>query len=139
MDLVREKTAILGVIDGYCNSVIYAEKPRLAGEIWANTPDVSLVHPQGHEFGWDQIKENFYKKRMAQLFTKRSLQLVAKPIINIYGHAAVAEFQWEFTATTREGLPQQRSGRESQVLIKLPDLGWRLVHAHHSVPAAPIS
>jgi hypothetical protein len=27
------------------------------------------------------------------------------------------------------------TGRESQVIAKVPDLGWRLVHVHYSGPA----
>ena len=74
---------------------------------------------------------------MAKRFSTRDLRLTGEPVIHVYGDAAVAEFDWEFTATLREGGVERRtSGRESQVYVRRPGQGLRLVHVHYSGPAA---
>jgi hypothetical protein len=42
--------AIRGLIARYAESVDAADI-QLASTIWANTPDVSFIHPRGHEHG----------------------------------------------------------------------------------------
>jgi hypothetical protein len=50
--------------------------------------------------------------------------------------AALVEFDWEFVAKRADnGELLHTTGRESQVIAKVPDLGWRLVHVHYSGPA----
>ncbi|MCD7984591.1 MAG: nuclear transport factor 2 family protein [Desulfovibrio sp.] len=124
-------------IEMYRNSIIHADKPELAAQVWAVAPETSFIHPRGHERGWDEIRENFYRNTMAKRFSTRDLRLTGEPVIHVYGDAAVAEFDWEFTATLREGGAERRtSGRESQVYVRRPGQGWRLVHVHYSGPAA---
>ena len=56
-------------------------------------------------------------------------------MIQLYGDAAVVEFEWDFVATVRaDGSLRHTTGRESQVYVKRPE-GWRLVHVHYSGPA----
>ncbi|VEB59615.1 membrane protein [Salmonella enterica subsp. enterica] len=84
----------------------------------------SFIHPRGHERGWSQIAENFYGTTMGKTFSKRTLKLDAPPAIHVYGNAAVAEFDWHFTAVRRDnGQTQHTTGRESQVWAKIPNTG----------------
>lgn len=107
----------------------------LAAQVWAATPEVSLIHPRGHEHGWEAVKANFYEKVMGTLFSSRALD-VHDVQVRRYGDAAVAEFYWDFTAVVRaDGSTRRTQGRESQVYVKTPE-GWRLVHVHYSGPAA---
>lgn len=65
---------------------------------------------------------------MGQTFSKRSLTLADDPVIHIFGDAAVAEFHWDFVATVRSnGSEAHTKGRESQVWVRFPENGWRLV------------
>lgn len=34
---------------------------------------------------------------------------------------------------TREGWPETRTGRQSQSLVRVPDIGWQIVSAHVSI------
>lgn len=53
---------------------------------------------------------------MGKTFSKRTLKLDAPPAIHVYGNAAVAEFDWHFTAVRRDnGQTQHTTGRESRV------------------------
>lgn len=131
------KEELLKKIEIYRNSIIHAEDLKIAEQVWAATPEASFTHPRGHESGWQQIKQNFYGKTMADTFSKRELKLTDTPIVHVYGDAAVVEFAWDFTATLRhDGSSRHTTGRESQFFIKQPELGWRLVHVHYSGPAA---
>lgn len=70
-------------------------------------------------------------------FSRRELRLTGEPVIHLYGDAAVAEFDWEFTATRRaDNGERHTSGRESQIYVRRPGRGWRLVHVHYSGPTA---
>ena len=131
------KAEIRHDIDTYMRAVDAAD-PTLAATVWLNSPDVSFISPVGHERGWDQVADDIYVKLMGQTFSKRDLTAQAEPVIHVYGDAAVAEFDWDFVATLRSnGSPVHTTGRESQVYIKFPDKGWRLVHVHYSGPAVP--
>lgn len=133
-DIARED--VLKKIEMYRHSIIHAESPELAATVWGATPEASFIHPRGHERGWDAIRENFYHKTMVRLFSRRELRLTSAPVIHIYGDAAVAEFDWEFTARTRDNDTERRtSGRESQVYARRSTEDWRLVHVHYSGPA----
>ena len=121
-------------IDMYRRSIEKADV-SLAAEVWAETPEVSLIHPRGHEHGWEAVKANFYEKVMGTLFSERRLD-VHDVRVHPYPEAAVAEFYWDFTATVRaDGSTRRTQGRESQVYVKTPE-GLRLVHVHYSGPAA---
>ena len=99
-------------IDMYRRSIEKADV-SLAAEVWAETPEVSLIHPRGHEHGWEAVKANFYEKVMGTLFSERRLD-VHDVRVHPYPEAAVAEFYWDFTATVRaDGSARRTQGRES--------------------------
>src|SRR5215471_2476398 len=103
----------------------------LASQVWWDSPQASYIHPLGHEHGFDQIKENVYKRLMGGMFSERKLS-AHDLAVQVLGDAAVAEFYWDFTAKMRkDGSPVTTQGRETQVYRKRPD-GWRLVHVHYS-------
>jgi hypothetical protein len=62
---------------------------------------VSFIEPRGNEQGWEQISSAFYVKTMGEMFTKRLLEFVGDTSIQVYGNAAVVEFDWDFVATLR--------------------------------------
>lgn len=129
------ETKLREKIDLYCSSIVNADDVSIAEQVWAVTPESSFIHPRGHEVGWEQIKQHFYSNTMAKSFSKRQLTLVGEPQIHVYDNAATAEFEWDFVAIRRDdGSTRHTTGRESQVFINMPDLGWRLVHVHYSTP-----
>ena len=36
----------------------------LARALWLDVPSVSFIHPRGHERGWGEIEQNFYRATM---------------------------------------------------------------------------
>ncbi|MGB6691385.1 MAG: nuclear transport factor 2 family protein [Terracidiphilus sp.] len=132
------KAEVRALVDRYMRSIDEADT-TLGATVWSPTPDVTFINPVGHERGWDQIASEVYGKLMGQTFSKRMLKNVSDVSIHVYGDAAVAEFDWDFVATLRsDGTTQvHTTGRESQVYVKLPEKGWRLVHVHYSGP--PVS
>lgn len=121
----------------YIQSIDTADT-KLGATVWSPTPDVTFIEPTGHERGWDEIASVFYGKLMGQTFTKRTLKNVGDVVIHVYGNAAVVEFDWDFVAILRrDGKTVHTTGRESQVYVNLPGMGWRLVHVHYSGP--PVS
>jgi len=124
---------IKSLLEKYVKSINAADT-KLGAEVWA--ADATLIHPMGHEKGWEQIKTNFYENVMGKMFTRR--ELTAKDIsIHTLGDAAWVEFNWEFTATLSASNQQMTSkGRETQVLKKT-DRGWRVLHVHYSIPFTP--
>lgn len=129
------KAQIRRDVDTYMQAVDDAD-PKLAATIWLTTPDATFIEPQGHERGWDEIASVVYVKLMGETFSKRALKNVSDVTIHVYDDAAVVEFDWDFVATLRsDGKTQvHTTGRESQVYVKFPDKGWRLVHVHYSGP-----
>lgn len=126
---------IRALIDQYTQSIDAADT-AIGAQVWLTTPEASFIHPLGEQSGWDQIAADVYGKLMGQTFSKRSLTLAGEPAIHVFGDAAVAEFHWDFVATLRSnGSEVHTKGRESQVYVRLPDRGWRLVHVHYSGPA----
>jgi ketosteroid isomerase-like protein len=103
----------------------------LASQVWLDTPDVSFIHPLGHEHGFDQIKQNVYGRLMGETFSER--KLTPRDIsVHVYGESAWAEFYWDFAAKfKKDGSPLATRGRETQV-YKRTAQGWRLVHVHYS-------
>jgi ketosteroid isomerase-like protein len=131
----KDAAEIKSLIARYTRSVDAADT-ALASEIWANTDDVSFIHPMGHEHGWEAVKANIYEKLMGGLFSERKLE--AHDIaVHAAPDAAWAEFYWDFTAKLRrEGTTVTNHGRETQVYRRI-DGRWRLVHVHYSgMPAA---
>jgi ketosteroid isomerase-like protein len=132
----RAGEEIKGLIAKYARSVSEADTD-LASQIWWNSPEASFIHPLGHEHGFEQIKENVYKKLMGGMFSERNLR-IHDLSVQVLGDAAVAEFLWDFVAKPRkDDSPVTTHGRETQVYRKTPD-GWRLVHVHYSgMPVTP--
>jgi ketosteroid isomerase-like protein len=122
--------AIKDLIAKYAKSVDDADT-TLAAKVWLDSPDVSFIHPRGHEHGWKEVKENVYEKLMGKTFSKRKLS-VRDVEVKVYGGAAVAVFYWNFVAEPRSGGPTLKTqGRETQVYQK-GERGWALVHVHYS-------
>ena len=121
---------IRSLIAEYAKSVNDADTD-LASQIWSVSPEASFIHPLGHEQGFEQIKENVYKRLMGGMFSERKLS-PHNIEVQVLGDAAVAEFYWDFSAKLRkDGSPVTTHGRETQVYLKTAD-GWRLVHVHYS-------
>jgi ketosteroid isomerase-like protein len=103
----------------------------LASQVWLDSPDVSFIHPLGHERGFEQIKQDVYKHLMGDTFSERKLS-PRDVAVHVYGDSAWVEFYWDFNAKFRkDGSPITTHGRETQVYWKTQD-GWRLVHVHYS-------
>jgi len=130
-----DSDAIRSLIEKYAKSIDGADT-ALAAEVWLNSPDVSFIHPLGHEHGFEQIKQNVYTHLMGDTFSERKL-MVHDVSVHVYGDAAWAEFYWDFAAKFRkDGSPLTTHGRETQ-LYRKEQGGWRLVHVHYS--GMPIS
>ena len=125
-----QEAEIRNIIRTYEKSVSAADT-ALAAQIWSTTADVSFIHPQGEEHGWEQIKSNVYEKLMRDVFSER--ELTASDIqIHVYGDAAWAQFHWVFHAKLRsDGSAVKTAGRETQIYCKTAG-GWRIVHVHYS-------
>ena len=127
----RDVQAIQAQVEKYTRSIGQADT-TLAAEVWANTPEVSFIHPRGHERGWEQVKENFYGKTMGATFSRRDLRIVSDVPVTLYGDAAWTEFYWDFNATVKkDGSKAHTKGRETQIYHR-DSIGWRLVHVHYS-------
>lgn len=125
-----DEAAIRTLIATYARSVDTADT-SLASTIWADGPDVSFIHPRGHERGWDSVKVGVYEQAMGATFSERRLT-VKDVAIHCHGDSAWAEFYWDFAAKFRkDGSPLTTHGRETQVYWKLGGR-WRLVHVHYS-------
>ena len=136
-DAREDQRDIAGMVEKYRQSIVHADDIRRAEQVWLLSPEVSFIHPRGHERGWAAIQDNFYGKTMRDTFSHRALQVTATPVVRFYSDAAVVEFDWEFTATRRrDGSVRRTTGRESQVYARTPQ-GWRLVQVHYSGPAKP--
>ena len=129
------KQALQHGVDAYLQSISGETLDlTIAESVWLTAPEASFIHPRGHEHGWDQIVANFYKGTMADQLSNRHLSLANEPTMNVFGDAAVVEFNWDFRAVFRhDGHPLHTTGRESQVWTRTSE-GWRLVHVHYSGP-----
>jgi ketosteroid isomerase-like protein len=127
---------IRAMIEKYAKSIDDADT-ALASQVWLDSPDVSFIHPQGHEHGFEQIKEDIYKRLMGDVFSERNLT-VHDVSVHVLGDTAWAEFYWDFTAKIRkDGSPVTTHGRETQIYRTTKE-GWRLVHVHYSgLPVTP--
>ena len=129
-DTSADLQAIGRVIAKYAKSIDAADT-TLAAQIWWDSPEVSFIHPLGHEHGFDQIKANVYTRLMGETFSER--KLTPRDItIHVYGDAAWAEFYWDFNAKFRkDGKPISTHGRETQIYRKMQG-NWRILHVHYS-------
>jgi Xaa-Pro aminopeptidase len=129
-EAAADSSAIRSLIEKYAKSVDTADT-ILAAEVWLDSPDVSFIHPLGHEHGFEQIKQNVYTRLMGENFSERKLN-VHDVSIHAYGDSAWAEFYWDFAAKFRkDGSPLTTHGRETQLYQKIQGR-WRLVHVHYS-------
>ncbi len=129
-DTAADSDQIKSMIAKYARSVDEADT-SLASQIWLDSPDVSFIHPLGHEHGFEQIKQNVYKHLMGDTFSERKLTM-RDVSVHVLGDAAWAEFYWDFAAKFRkDGSSIASHGRETQVYRKGSD-DWRLVHVHYS-------
>ncbi len=127
------EAAIRQLIGKYAAAADAAD-PKLAGEVWENSPDISFINPAGYEHGWSEV-QTFYTNIMGGLFTLRKLN-IHEPAIHVYGDAAWSEFDWDFEATRKaNGQPVHTKGRETQIYRRTGPGRWALVHVHYSVPA----
>ncbi len=125
-----DSSAIRSLIEKYAKSIDGADT-TLAAEIWLDSPDVSFIHPLGHERGFEQIKQNVYTRLMGENFSERKLS-VHDVSIHVFEDAAWAEFYWDFAAKFRkDSSPLTTHGRETQLYQKMQGR-WRLVHVHYS-------
>ena len=129
-EAAAEVDAIGHIIAKYAKSVDDADT-SLASQIWWDSPEVSFIHPLGHEHGFGQIKENVYKRLMGETFSER--KLTPRDItIHVFGGAAWAEFYWDFAAKFRkDGQSITTHGRETQIYRKMQGR-WRIIHVHYS-------
>src|SRR5580692_9874018 len=65
-DTIRHNIAL------YAKSIDAADT-TLAAQIWWDSPEVSFIHPLGHEHGFAQIKQNVYERLMGGTFSERKL------------------------------------------------------------------
>src|SRR6266404_7512415 len=56
-DSKADQNAIRQLVAKYARSVDEADI-TLAAQVWLDSPEVSFIHPLGHEHGFDQIKQN---------------------------------------------------------------------------------
>ena len=126
----QDISAIKDVIALYAKS-IDAANPDMAKDIWQTDERTTFIHPRGNEYGWEDIKADFYGKTMGESFSKRHLD-VHDISVQVYGDSAVAVFYWDFPAVFRaDGSPITTHGRETQVYERTAD-GWKIVHVHYS-------
>ncbi len=117
-----DSAAIRSLIEKYAKSVDGADT-ALAAEVWLDSPEVSFIHPLGHEHGFEQ-KQNVYRHLMGDTFSERKLS-VHDVSVHVYGDAARAEFYWDFAAKFRkDGSPLATHGRETQLYQKIQGR-WR--------------
>jgi ketosteroid isomerase-like protein len=125
-----ESDAINSLIAKYAKSVDGADT-ALAAEVWLDSPDVTFIHPLGHEHGFEQIKQNVYTRLMGETFSERKLS-PHDISVHVYGDSGWAEFYWDFAAKFRkDGSAVTTHGRETQLYQKIQGR-WRLIHVHYS-------
>jgi ketosteroid isomerase-like protein len=123
-----DKLLIVRLLEDYKISINTADTV-LGAKLWANTTEVSFIHPRGHEKGWNEIKENFYGL-FRDMFKTRNLKTYNETI-TIYDNVALVEFYWVYDAIFTDGKSLQTKGRETQVLKKI-DAAWKIIHVHYS-------
>lgn len=108
----------------------------LARSVWGQEEEISIIHPEGHQKGWEDIRRSFYLSGLGSM-RERELQIKDLSIRMIDGNAGWGEFYWDFNATLMDGTKISTSGRETQVWRKEQGV-WKIVHVHYSeMPVAP--
>jgi ketosteroid isomerase-like protein len=113
-----------------------AADSAMAGEVWLNSPEISLIWPLGYEHGWDQIKKIY--AFFGQNYSDRKLT-AHDIVVHVNGDTAWAEYNWHFDAKqNRDGAAISTDGRETQIYRRVEPNRWALVHEHYSgLPPAP--
>lgn len=124
----KDESAIKQLIEDYKVSINKADT-LLGAKVWADMPEVSFIHPRGHEKGWNGVKDNFYGM-FREMFKTRDLKS-SNETITIYNDVAWVEFYWVYDATFADGTAMQSKGRETQILKKINNK-WKIVHVHYS-------
>ncbi|MBL7844341.1 MAG: nuclear transport factor 2 family protein [Cyclobacteriaceae bacterium] len=124
----KDELAIKQLIEDYKISINKADT-ILGAKIWAHVPEVSFIHPRGHEKGWKGVKDNFYGMFRTR-FNTRDLKSYDEKI-SVYDEVAWVEFYWIYDATYSDDKPMQSKGRETQILKKFGK-DWKIVHVHYS-------
>ncbi|MEY3052187.1 MAG: hypothetical protein RLY31_1972 [Bacteroidota bacterium] len=115
-------------VERYAASIDAADT-AMARRLWADSPDISFIHPRGTAYGWEGIVGVY--RMFADRFARRHLQ-PRNLKVSESGDAAWLTFEWVFDAVFRDnGAPLQTRGRETQVLRKVGG-EWRLLHIHYS-------
>src|ERR1700676_4806747 len=76
--------AAIGLIIAQYTKSIDDADTALATQIWWDSPEVSFIHPLGHEHGFEQIKQDVYQHLMGETFSERKLS-VHDVSIHVYG------------------------------------------------------
>jgi len=126
-------TEVRAILDQYVKAVNGADDQMLR-DLWAEPERISYVNPMQRLRTWGEL-QGFWQGFLKNSFTRRELTLT-NVAIQSAGDAGWAVFDWEFNATQADGKPSQTRGWETQV-YRRTDRGWRIAHAHYSVPAAP--
>lgn len=129
-DNQNDSLAIQKVVENYKLSINNADT-LLAKSIWLGSPEISFIHPRGHEIGWEGIKKGIYEM-FGTRFSARDLKSYNESF-TIYDDMAVVVFYWIFDATYSGENPaqMQSKGRETQIMKKVGN-EWRIVHVHYS-------
>jgi ketosteroid isomerase-like protein len=125
---IKDESEIKQLIEDYKVSINKADT-LLGARVWADVPEVSFIHPRGHEKGWKGVKDNFYGM-FRTMFKTRDLKS-NNETINIYNDVAWVEFYWVYDASFADGKVMQTKGRETQILKRIGNQ-WRIVHVHYS-------
>jgi len=129
-DAKADEQAIRAQVARYAKSIDDLDLD-LAAQVWWDSPEVSFIHPLGHDHGFAEIKQDIYQKIMGGLFSERHLS-PHDIVVHLYGDSAVVEFYWDFNATMKkDGTAVTTHGRETQVYERQQG-HWRLVHVHYS-------
>ena len=124
-----EQSYVQEVIKQYVLSVNTLDTEK-AKSLWLNEPNISFIHPRGHEIGLDQIIRSFLQETMGR-FSQRKLMPYDESI-TIVGNTALVVFYWKFDAIfAHDGSPLHTEGRETQIMLKV-DNEWKLLHIHYS-------
>lgn len=126
----NDSQKIKEILETYKTSINQADT-TLGKKVFITTPELTFIHPRGHEKGWEGIKKGIYGM-FGAAFSKRDLKS-NNETITIHNDMAILEFYWVFDATFtgEKPTPLQTKGRESQVLKKIKG-EWKIVHVHYS-------
>lgn len=124
---------IRAVLDKYVQAVKSSDE-NLLRDLWAQLENVSYVNPMQRLHSWVEL-QGFWQGFLKNAFTQRELKL-SNLAIHPVGDVAWVVFDWEFSGMQTNGKPSRSRGWETQE-YRRTDRGWRISHAHYSVPAMP--